>query len=65
MIWVEEPATSKPSRASSSRIASALACSRSTISGCSWSSSSAASAPATAGGGSAVEKISERAVLVR
>src|SRR3954451_23027029 len=41
MICVEEPATSKPSRASSSRSASALSCRRSTRRGCSSSSSSA------------------------
>ena len=64
-ICVVEPATSKPSRASSSRSASALAWSFSTRRGCSASSSSAASAAATTGGGSAVEKMSERAVLTR
>ena len=45
------PATSKPSRASSVRRQSALACSFSTRRGCSRSSSSAAIAAATAGGG--------------
>jgi hypothetical protein len=64
-ICVDEPATSKPSRASSSRMTPALACSLSTISGCSCRTSRAASAPATAGGGRAVEKMSDRAVLVR
>ena len=62
-ICVVEPATSKPSRASSSRSASPLACSFSTRWGCSPSSSSAASAPATAGGGGAVEKMNDRALL--
>ena len=51
---VVEPAVSKPSRASSLRSASALACSLSTRCGCSSSSSRAASAPAAAGGGGAV-----------
>jgi hypothetical protein len=64
-IWVVEPVSAKPSRASSARRASALSLSLSTRRGCSRSSSSAARAPATAGGGSAVEKISERAVLTR
>ena len=64
-IWVCAPVTSKPSRASSDRSVSALAWSFSTRRGCSRRSSSAASAPATAGGGNAVEKISERAVLMR
>ena len=64
-ICVVEPATSKPSRASSSRRASPLAWSFSTRWGCSVRSSSAASAPATAGGGGAVEKMNGRAVLTR
>jgi hypothetical protein len=57
--------SSKPSAASSVRSTEALACSLETIRGCSIRSSSAASAPATAGGGGAVEKISGRDVLVR
>ena len=59
------PATSKPSRASSSRSASALASSRSTRRGSSSSSSSAAIAAATATGGGAVECSSVRALLTR
>ena len=64
-ICVVEPATSKPSRASSSRRMPAFACRRSTRSGASSISSSAASAAAAAGGGGAVEKMNGRAVFTR
>ena len=60
---VVDPATSKPSRASASRSAPALACRRSARSGRASTSPSAASAPATAGGGGAVEKMKGRAAL--
>ena len=62
-ICVEEPATSKPSRASSVRRVRARAWRSPTRSGCSSSSSSAARAAAIAGGGGAVEKMSARAVF--
>ena len=64
-MWVLEAPTSKPWLSSSARIRSPLFASLRTRRGCSSSRSSAASAPATAGGGSAVEKMSGRAVLIR
>ena len=64
-MWASEPATSKPSRASSVRSSSALACSFSTRRGCSRSSSSAAIAAATTGGAGAVEAASVRAWAAR
>jgi hypothetical protein len=64
-IWVAEPDTSKPSRASSARSDAAFDCRRSTRCGWSHSSSSAASAPAATGGAGAVEKMNGRAVLSR
>ncbi len=57
--------TGRPCSASASRSTDAFRCNFSTRRGCSRSSSSAAIAAATAGGDSAVEKISVRAVLMR
>ena len=64
-MCASEPATSKPSRDSSVRSSSALACSFSTRRGCSRSSSSAAIAAAMTGGGGAAEVDSERAWVAR
>src|SRR5213076_1540673 len=61
---VESP-VAIPSAASASRMIRAFRCRRSTLRGSSISRSRAAPAAATAGGDSAVEKMSVRAVLIR
>jgi hypothetical protein len=64
-IGVSPGSTAIPASPSASRRTVELRCSFSTRRGCSRSRSSAAIAAAIAGGGSAVEKISVRAVLIR
>ena len=65
MICVSPSGGEIPARANAERISALFAWSFSTRRGCSLSNSSAASAPAIAGGGGAVEKISVRAEFTR